>query len=93
MLVADIFEDSKPEFLIFQGSKAPQLFGLNASGIPTEIVTGGNLGVGTISPGAVSLCSLGGKKELSSLAFTPIPNEEKIADAFEYIVSKLPLSH
>jgi len=32
-------------------------------------------------------------KELSSLAFTPIPNEEKIADAFEYIVSKLPLSH
>lgn len=64
LLVADIFEDEKPEILIFQGSKAPQLYGLNANGIPVEIVTGGNLGVGTIAPGAVSICALGGKKSL-----------------------------
>lgn len=62
LLLADVFGDGKPEFLVLQGSKPPQLFGLNAEGIPAEIVTGGNLGVGNIGAGAVSICSLGGKK-------------------------------
>ena len=64
LLLADVFGDERPEFLIFQGSKPPQLFGLNAEGIPVEIVTAGNLGVGAVGSGAVSLCSLGGKKGL-----------------------------
>ncbi len=61
MLLANVCEDERPEFLIFQGSKPPQLFGLNAAGIPIEIVTGGNLGIGSVGAGAASLCSLGGK--------------------------------
>ena len=64
LLLADVIGDERPEFLIFQGSKPPQLFSLNPDGIPGEIPTGGNLGVGTLGAGAVSLCSLGGKKGL-----------------------------
>ena len=64
LLLADVIGDERPEFLIFQGSKPPQLFGQNAEGIPAEIVTTGNLGVGAVGAGAVSLCSLGGKRGL-----------------------------
>ena len=64
LLLADLLGDERPEFLVFQGSKPPQLFGMNAEGIPVEIATTGNLGVGAIGAGAVSLCSLGGKKGL-----------------------------
>jgi hypothetical protein len=64
LLLADVIGDERPEFLIFQGSKPPQLFSLNPDGIPGEIPTGGNLGVGAVGAGAVSLCFLGGKKGL-----------------------------
>jgi len=64
LLLADLLGDERPEFLVFQGSKPPQLFGMNAEGIPVEIATTGNLGVGAVGAGAVSLCSLGGKKGL-----------------------------
>ena len=64
LFLADVYGDERPEFLIFQGSKPPQLFGFNADGVPVEIVTGGNLGVGSVGAGAVSICSLGGKKGL-----------------------------
>lgn len=64
LLLADVIGDERPEFLIFQGSKPPQLFSLNPDGIPGEIPTGGNLGVGAVGAGAVSVCSLGGKKGL-----------------------------
>jgi hypothetical protein len=62
MLLADISDDPRPEFLIFQGSKPPQLFGFAASGELAEIVVGGNLGIGTVSAGATSFCKLAGKK-------------------------------
>jgi hypothetical protein len=64
MLLADISDDDRPEFLIFQGSKPPQLFGFGPSGEPVEIATGGNLGIGSIGAGATSFCTLGGKKGL-----------------------------
>ena len=64
LLLTDVTGDERPEFLIFQGSKPPQLFGMNPEGVPAEIVTTGNLGVGTVAAGAVSTCSLGGKKGL-----------------------------
>ncbi len=64
LLLADVSHDSRPEFLVFQGSKPPQLFGLNSDGVPEEILTGGNLGVGSIGAAGVSLCSFGGKKGL-----------------------------
>ena len=64
LLLADVFGDERPEFLVLQGSKPPQLFGLTTEGIPIELVTTGNLGAGTVSAGAVSVCSLGGKKGL-----------------------------
>jgi len=64
LLLADVFGDERPEFLILQGSKPPQLFSLTTEGIPIELVTTGNLGAGTVSAGAVSPCSLGGKKGL-----------------------------
>ena len=64
LLLADLLGDERPEFLVFQGSKPPQLFGMNAEGIPVEIATTGNLGVGAVGAGAVSLCSLAGKKGL-----------------------------
>lgn len=64
MMQVEVTGDDRPEFLIFQGSKPPQLFGINSEGIPAEIVVTGNLGVGTITPGEVSLCELAGKKGL-----------------------------
>jgi hypothetical protein len=64
LLLADLLGDERPEFLVFQGSKPPQLFGMNPLGIPVEIATTGNLGVGAVGAGAVSLCSLGDKKGL-----------------------------
>ena len=64
LLSIDVIGDERPELLVFQGSKPPQLFGLNASGAPSEIVTGGNLGVGSVGAMAVSICTLNGKKGL-----------------------------
>ena len=64
MLLADVSGDERPEFLIFQGSKPPQLFGYSPAGVPIEIATGGNLGIGSVAAGATSLCVLGGKKGL-----------------------------
>lgn len=64
MLVVDVMGDDRTEFLIFRGSKPPQLFGINEKGIPVEIATTGNLGVGSVGASAVSLCSLDGKKGL-----------------------------
>ncbi|MFO1045199.1 MAG: VCBS repeat-containing protein [Planctomycetaceae bacterium] len=65
LMKLDITGDKRPEFLIFQGtSKPPQLFGLNAEGVPAEIVTTGNLGLGAVSPGAVNFAKLGDKPGL-----------------------------
>ena len=64
MMVVDVAGDERVEFLIFQGTKPPQLFSINEQGVPSEIVTTGNLGVGSIGVSAVSLCSLEGKKGL-----------------------------
>jgi hypothetical protein len=65
LMRADIVGDKRPEFLVFQGtSKPPQLFGLNDVGVPTEIPTTGNLGLGAVSPGAVSFAKLGDKQGL-----------------------------
>ena len=65
LMKLDINGDKRPEFLIFQGtSKPPQLFGLNADGVPVEIVTTGNLGLGAVSPGAVNFAKLGDKAGL-----------------------------
>jgi hypothetical protein len=65
LMQVDITSDQRPEFLVFQGtSKPPQLFGLNAEGLPVEIVTTGNLGLGAVSPGAVAFAKLGGKSGL-----------------------------
>lgn len=65
LMRVDISGDKKPEFLVFQGtSKPPQLFGLNAEGVPAEIVTTGNLGLGAVSPGAVTFAKLGDKQGL-----------------------------
>lgn len=65
LMRADIQGDKRPEFLIFQGtSKPPQLFGLNAEGVPVEIVTTGNLGLGAVSPGAVTFAKFGEKQGL-----------------------------
>ena len=61
----NITGDKRPEFLVFQGtSKPPQLFGLNDVGVPVEIVTTGNLGLGAVSPGAVTFAQLGDKQGL-----------------------------
>lgn len=54
----------RPEFLIFQGSKPPQLFGLTDQGVPVEIVTSGNLGPSALVPGAFSPATLGDKSGL-----------------------------
>jgi len=63
LIRADITGDERPEFLVFQGtSKPPQLYGLNAEGIPAEIVISGNLGLGAVSPGAMSFATLDEKK-------------------------------
>ncbi|MBS0204231.1 MAG: VCBS repeat-containing protein [Planctomycetes bacterium] len=64
LMQVDITGDKRPEFLVFQGSKPPQLFGLNADGVPVEISTTGNLGLGAVSPGAVSQARLDGKPGL-----------------------------
>ncbi len=65
LMQADITGDQRPEFLVFQGTtKPPQLFGLNKEGVPVEIVTTGNLGLGAIAPGAVSFAKLGDKPGL-----------------------------
>ena len=64
MMFTDLFGDGKVELLVFQGAKPPQLFGFNDSGVPTEIVTSGNLGIGTINAMSVSPCDLQGKKGL-----------------------------
>jgi len=65
LMRVDIAGDQRPEFLVFQGtSKPPQLFGLNAEGVPVEIVTTGNLGLGAVSPGAVSMAKLNDKQGL-----------------------------
>jgi len=48
----------RPEFLIFQGSKPPQLIGVSAQGIPIEIVTSGNLGPAALAPGAFTPATL-----------------------------------
>ena len=61
MLLANVFDGEPAELLIFQGSKPPQLFGFNAAGIPTEIPTTGNLGIGNVGASAASPCMLGGK--------------------------------
>ena len=64
IVFTDISGDGRREFLVFLESKPPQLFGLNETGIPTEIVTGGSLGIGSIGASAVSRSSLSGKKGL-----------------------------
>lgn len=64
MMLADVTGDSRAEFLVFQGSKPPQLFGIDEKGNLGEIATTGNLGVGSLGASAVSLCSLEGKKGL-----------------------------
>lgn len=64
LVLADVIGDDRPELMVFQGSKPPQLFSLSDTGVPTEIVVTGNLGVGSGGAGAVSLCKLGGKKGL-----------------------------
>ena len=65
LMRVDITGDKRPEFLVFQGtSKPPQLFGLNDVGVPVEIVTTGNLGLGAVSPGAVTFAQLGDKQGL-----------------------------
>ena len=65
LLQVDITGDKRPEFLVFQGtSKPPQLFGMNGEGVPVEITTTGNLGLGAVSPGAVSFARLGEKNGL-----------------------------
>lgn len=64
LVLADVFGDATAEFLVFQGSKPPQLFGINESGNFAEIVTTGNLGIGSLGASAASVCSLGGKKGL-----------------------------
>lgn len=65
LMKVDITGDNRPEFLVFQGtSKPPQLFGMNKEGVPVEIVTTGNLGLGAISPGAVTFAELGDKQGL-----------------------------
>lgn len=65
LMKVDITGDNRPEFLVFQGtSKPPQLFGINKEGVPVEIVTTGNLGLGAISPGAVTFAKLGDKQGL-----------------------------
>lgn len=63
LMQGDLFGDERPEFLVFQGtSKPPQIFGLNAEGLPAEIVVSGNLGLGAVSPGAVTFATLDNKK-------------------------------
>eukprot|EP00456_Euglypha_rotunda_P052838 TRINITY_DN425_c0_g1_i15.p1 TRINITY_DN425_c0_g1~~TRINITY_DN425_c0_g1_i15.p1 ORF type:complete len:780 (-),score=264.88 TRINITY_DN425_c0_g1_i15:1251-3590(-) len=65
LMQVDITGDKRPEFLVFQGTtKPPQLFSLNKEGVPVEIVTTGNLGLGAIAPGAVSFAKLGDKAGL-----------------------------
>lgn len=65
LMRVDIAGDKRPEFLVFQGTtKPPQLFGLNPEGVPVEIVTTGNLGLGAVSPGAVTFARLGEKQGL-----------------------------
>ena len=63
LVQGDFTGDERSEFLVFQGtSKPPQLFGLSDEGVPTEIVVSGNLGLGAVSPGAISFVTLGDKK-------------------------------
>lgn len=65
LMKVKITDNERPEFLVFQGtSKPPQLFGFDAKGVPVEITTTGNLGLGAVSPGAVSLAKLGEKPGL-----------------------------
>lgn len=64
IMQVEVTGDNRPEFLVFQGSKPPQLFGIDVEGIPVEIVFTGNLGVGTVTSGETSLCELAGKKGL-----------------------------
>lgn len=65
LMRVDITGGNRPEFLVFQGtSKPPQLFGLNADNVPVEIATTGNLGLGAVSPSAVTFARLGNKSGL-----------------------------
>lgn len=64
LMFVDVTGDAKLEFIVFQGAKPSQLFGFNDAGVPTEIVTSGNLGIGSTNAMAVTRCTLQDKKGL-----------------------------
>ncbi|MBM4074093.1 MAG: VCBS repeat-containing protein [Planctomycetes bacterium] len=62
-LKGDVTGDNRPELLLFQGASKPtQVFGLDETGLLKEIVISGNLGLGSVSPGAISIATLGDRK-------------------------------